>query len=731
MNVRQEHSSNLNPADQTAVKNVQVGGNFTIETITQNISQIVIKETGDRPPKIIKIDWRRVCSQVLIQQQKNQRLRRKATELGFELNVYVPLGLVKRKQQQRRSASDDVEQEEVYLLSDKEIIKTYEHDAFLNEVIDVSSTGNNHVAIVGEPGSGKTTLLARIADWIDKKQKGLPIYISLASLQEQSLEKYLLEVWLEEVLNCIVPEARIYSDAVRESLKESFRVGVVWLLLDGLDEMAVGSSTSALAKIQSQLLGWIAQANVVLTSRLNVWDVRLNNPLANFETYRTLEFSQEQVKQFIEEWFAAANNELLGTQFQTELEESKYKRVRELVKNPLRLALLCQTWYHNQGELPETKAGLYRRFVRDFYREWKSELHPLTRSQQKKLNQALGKLALAGIDSEIRFRLPEELADEVMREKLFESACALGWLNLVDRDAQTGEGVYAFFHPTFQEYFAATAIVSDEFFLKHSLPATPSSVNEGVYRVFEKKWQEVYLLWLGRADIDKEKKEKLIKALVDFKDGCGDPKNDREKGYESFYTIQAYSLATIAISEFRDCSQAEQIIDTVVKWSFGYVDISTQQWMKYIKPFADEALPIVFEMETMKIVSALERLIKNAPKGTILRQKAVEILQKIDPVNDNAYESLVSRLNRSFTIKVNIPTPLQKFTNGIAEFPSLRNPYNIFSTKESQKELQKISLENICLYCNNKHLRKQAAIFLSNMDPTNQIAKQTLLDKKI
>jgi len=53
------------------------------------------------------IDWHEVCGKVLAQQQEFQRLRRQATEQGFELNIYVPLGLVERKQQQLSSLAPD------------------------------------------------------------------------------------------------------------------------------------------------------------------------------------------------------------------------------------------------------------------------------------------------------------------------------------------------------------------------------------------------------------------------------------------------------------------------------------------------------------------------------------------------------------------------------------------------------------------------------------------------
>ncbi len=430
----------------------------SIEEIKVLLEKLI--RDGDRALPL-NIDWRSLCGQVLAKQQEDQRLRRKVTERGFELNIYVPLGLVERRQQQRRTG--DVAREDVYQLQEQVITKEYHYDAFLSEVVGESSKGNKHIAIVGEPGAGKTTLLDNIASWINANNKGLPICIPLSGLQGKTLEEYLLKNWLEEALNFIDEEVRRDKSAVQKSLEECFRAGGVWLLLDGLDEMAV-TSTGALVTIQEQLRGWVAKARVVLTSRLNIWDARVNNPLANFETYRTLEFSEAQVNEFIQGWFAVENVEL-GRQLQVQLKESQYQRLQELVKNPLRLALLCQTWYYQQGDLPETKAGLYQRFVRDFYGEWKSEYHPITWKQQQELNQALGKLALVGIGSEARFRLREELGYAVMGYPLFKLACDRGWLNLVDRDAKKGEVVYAFFHPTFQEYFAALAINNWDFFL--------------------------------------------------------------------------------------------------------------------------------------------------------------------------------------------------------------------------------------------------------------------------
>ena len=83
--------------------------------------------------------------------REEQRLRRQATEQGFELNVYVPLGLVERKQKQRRGG--DVPLEEVYQLTQEVITKEYDNDKFLTEVIEPGKS--RRIAIIGEPGAGK------------------------------------------------------------------------------------------------------------------------------------------------------------------------------------------------------------------------------------------------------------------------------------------------------------------------------------------------------------------------------------------------------------------------------------------------------------------------------------------------------------------------------------------------------------------------------------------------
>ena len=118
-----------------------------------------LQNSDQEPQPNIAIDWQRVCQEMLKEQQEEQRFRRRATEMGFEEpNVFVPLGLIERKQQQRRGGN--VPMELLHQLEPEVVTRIYEHDEFMTDVIGQIPTGKNkHIAIVGEPGAGKTTLL--------------------------------------------------------------------------------------------------------------------------------------------------------------------------------------------------------------------------------------------------------------------------------------------------------------------------------------------------------------------------------------------------------------------------------------------------------------------------------------------------------------------------------------------------------------------------------------------
>ena len=613
-----------------------------------------LQEKSLQEPPPTNINWREVCETRL----DNQKRLLKNPLTSNHLDFYVPLGLVEPKSKEEIRRGGDVSPEEgsrFYQLAETQITKTYNQpNEFFEQVLrqgESKTSKGRRLAIIGEPGAGKTTLCYQIAKWILEQNLGVPILIRLADIGSKPLGEFLLEDWLRDAAGNMKAAPPEYSTAFEELLES----GDVWLLLDGVDEMAVASP---LAAINRQLAeGWANKVCVVLTCRLNVWDAD-KNALRDFDVYRNLDFDENQVKEFIHQWFAD-NQQCEG--LLRELAQSNQQRINDLVKNPLRLALLCRTWKKG-SKLPDTKAGLYKRFVEAFY-TLKDEF-AIEQAQQQQLTQALGELAKRAIDGEdkdaktgeviSRFRLRQCLVDRVFKDRsdLLEWALKLGWLNRVGlasvEEEDSDRAVYAFFHPTFQEYFAALAVDDWHFFLNH----VPHNPDGGNYRIFEPHWKQVILLWLGRSDVEKQQKEQFIQELIQFEDTCGDYfYKDLDKG---FYEYRAYFLAAAAIAEFKDCSKADEIVAQIVESGFGYFHI--EKWSTFrdriedpIEEGASSALlQTNYGIAVNKLIDLLETtedeymwLRSRAYIFGYIWWRATETLGKIDPGNASAIAALV------------------------------------------------------------------------------------------
>jgi HEAT repeat protein len=537
-------------------------------------------------------------------------------ELKFNLEeVYVPLGLMERQSPTifdvRVDRADEGEAVGMSTISDV--------DRLLAQL--VANSHPNRIGIIGEPGSGKTTCLQRLAAGLLDLQL-LPIWISLADLQGETLENYLLQDWLKTATKQITVDPQLQQDLAVQCDR-----GRVWLLLDAVDEMAVDASTS-LTNLARQLRGWIGTAHIILTCRSNVWDSG-KNALENFTTYRNLSLSygytqpQNQVRQFIQGWFKERPN--LGDNLAIELAQPQYQRLRDAVKNPLRLALLCRSWVLTQGKLPSTKSSLYQQFTETIY-EWKQDCFPTTLAQRQQLNRALSRLALSAIEIErIRFRLPHDFVMEILEPDVLELVLQLGWLNRVGISATTGARIYAFYHPTFQEYFAAQAIADWQYFFpKADRVTTP---------IFSPYWRETMLFWFGRSDISIADKEACIAALINFDRNCG-----------NFYAYRAYFLAATAIAEFPESRSSRSIIDRLLEWRFARFIPDVDFWEYYPAPIQDGARLALRQTDRVAAIAGLERFLRSVD-NPFLRWQAAHSLGKVfDPGNALAIEILTSSL---------------------------------------------------------------------------------------
>ncbi|EKF05447.1 MULTISPECIES: HEAT repeat domain-containing protein [unclassified Tolypothrix] len=659
-------------------------------------------------------DWKQLCRDALTA-QNHQRLTTNpltsADGVSFELNqVYVPLGLVERKQRLRQGG--DVTPQDgsrLYEPEDSEMTQTFNPDEFIQQLLGVQD--NQRIAILGEPGAGKTTLLQKIAAWIVDNTKDLPVWVSLADLQGKTLEQYLIQDWLPTAFR----KLRV-SEEVEEAFCEQFNQGRVWLLLDAVDEMALDSS-QALTKIASFLTGWVADAKIILTCRLNVWDGG-KNALQAFKVYRNLNFSygtefsfgsksaSNQVGEFIQHWFQ--DNPACGESLQAELNQPERRRLKDAVKNPLRLALLCRTWGLAQGRLATTKAMLYEQFVESIY-EWKQDRFPTTSTQRQQLNRALGELALLAISQEkTKFRLRHRFVSQVLGasdDGLFQLALQLGWLNQVGISETQGEKVYAFYHPTFQEYFAAQAVTDWHFFLNHTLNLNNSpTLQEAAiastspsYRIFAPQWREVILLWLGRDDIPQTHKEEFIQALIEFNDNCG-----------GYYGYQAYFVAAQGIAEFADCQKADEIVQQLVTWRFGYGDFQDEKPWRYPAPIVECARVALLKTDRPKAIAALENYISSSQNDFVIWNAAYSLGKIFDPGNKIAIaklEALVKTM-RYDTVRWQVAYSLARVDAG--------------------NQIAIAALVEIIATSKNESTRRKAAYSLGKIDSQNSIAISTL-----
>jgi predicted NACHT family NTPase len=143
-------------------------------------SKLIDPEVSANSPKErsssrVGIDWRLLC-RAMLETQNTRRLTTNPLTAGngaaFELDeIYVPLGLVERKQQ--RLLSGDVSPEQGTKVYEPqtlaEISQKFQHNEFFEQVL--RQRRSQRIAIIGEPGAGKTTLLQKLQRgyWITRQ----------------------------------------------------------------------------------------------------------------------------------------------------------------------------------------------------------------------------------------------------------------------------------------------------------------------------------------------------------------------------------------------------------------------------------------------------------------------------------------------------------------------------------------------------------------------------------
>jgi DNA polymerase III delta prime subunit len=592
---------------------------FQFNAPTDLIATIRVQISSSPTP----IDWHRVCNDLFADQK--QRLSSNPLHGVKPKNfdgVYVPLGLVKRETKERPQLDRGLDPSadrgsEFYQIETTPI----EHDDFLQTVIDQQP--GEHIVILGEPGAGKTTLLTGVwqslLEQMNSEALMIVAWVPLAALTNQGLAGYLEDVWLHKFCGD-------NKSSYWESFKELAAAGWVYLLLDGADEMG----GDGLTKIQSILEQSWKKLRVVITCQLNLWDGGSQNVLKEqFKIFRTLDFSYDnpdRVQQFIDKWFEGAE---AGRNLRSALDEVGKERIKDLAQNPLRLTLLCNIW-QKSGGLPDTQAGLYEQFV-NFVYGWSKV--PDAKELQLELDRAMGQLAKYGINKPVlRFRFTErELQAQVPNIEHRKALKALGWLNCVGED-QEGNEVYAFFHPTFQEYFAACSIDDWDYFLPRAhvdRPVPCQGEEVSTYRVFEKHWKQTILLWFGRKDLTDNHKNEFLEKLTNFEAGCES---------SAHYYIFAYRIAAIGVGEFKSDLHSKLIVKKIVEFAFVEYNTETKEWQKAVEWLEAFMKETIYLTNQSYVIESLRFILSHSDPDSDQHNNVKRALEQITTQNKRNYQ---------------------------------------------------------------------------------------------
>lgn len=145
------------------------------------------------------------------------------------------------------------------------------------------------------------------------------------------------------------------------------------------------------------------------------------------------------------------------------------------------------------------------------------------------------------------------------------------------------------------------------------------SPNTHIHYIFHPESRETILGWFLNNAVLLEEKEAFIDALINFDDRC----------HHFFY--QTYFLAAEAIALFPNCSQANSIIDQLLKWSYSFCRTSKSDWKTH-----PQALTIAAR-ETLKRTAIF------------LCNQAAETLGLIALHNETAVSILVDLIQNSMS----------------------------------------------------------------------------------
>jgi TIR domain/NACHT domain len=358
---------------------------------------------------------------------------------------------------------------------------------------------NSYLMVLGAPGAGKSTFLRRVG------LEALKVGISEESLFKHRCIPVFLELKKFKVDPVHIPQAIakelnslgfvMAETAITKALEE----GKFLVLFDGLDEVPKDNLNAVMEAIQAFVKQY-DKNRFIASCRIAAY--RSSSSFAQFLDIELAEFNDEQMQQFINNWFRSSLDveDNTAEKCWALLNSDSHKAAKELAHTPLLLTFLCLVYDRTQG-FPGKRAALYQRALDILLEEWAAEKRIQQEDVYRGLTTELEKLLLAeiayqGFESDRLFFTRQELIDQIkaflsdtvdqpkyLDGKAVLDAIAIQQGVLVERL----DGVYSFSHLTLQEYLTAQYISSQEELGQILV----------TQHLTDQRWREVFILVAG------------------------------------------------------------------------------------------------------------------------------------------------------------------------------------------------------------------------------------------
>jgi hypothetical protein len=373
--------------------------------------------------------------------------------------------------------------------------------------------------VLGAPGAGKSTFLRKIGLESFKGKKGnfkhqaIPVLLELKKFTESKIDlKALIEA---EFTTCGFPKPKQFTESALDQ-------GKLLILLDGLDEVPSANVNSVIDAIQD-FVDRYDKNRYIASCRTAAY--RYN--FKRFSDVILSEFDDEQIQQFINNWFRSEEDKQAGTAALCWelLKRDENKAAKELAHSPILLTFLCLT-YDKSQTFANNRSGLYKKALRILLEEWAAEKRIMRQAIYEGLSVELEEVLLSEIayegfeadrlfvaQSQLVERIKEFLSSNLNAPKQLSGeqvldAIAIQQGILVERV----EDVYSFSHLTLQEYLTARYIYAH------------GQISQMVEKYLtDERWREVFLLTSGLM-VDRGSDELLIEMHKAAKQYARHPK---------------------------------------------------------------------------------------------------------------------------------------------------------------------------------------------------------------